>query len=95
LNATIGQLLAPYCPGGRQVDNQHNNYAKCTHFAGRFDGHSDAAVLYRAHHPMEEVRGFHKKTLNATIGQALAPIASKGHAIAGCFRHFIMKKSSS
>jgi hypothetical protein len=54
------QLLAQYCPGGRQGDNQHNDYAKCTHFSGRFDGHRDAPVLYRAHHPMEEVRGFHK-----------------------------------
>jgi hypothetical protein len=25
-----------------------------------FDGRCDAAVLYRAHRPMEEVRGFHK-----------------------------------
>ena len=56
----IGQLLAPYHLGSRQSNNQHNNYAKCTHFAGRFDGHRDAPVLYRAHRPMEEVRGFHK-----------------------------------
>jgi hypothetical protein len=27
---------------------------------GRFDGHRDAAVLYRVHRPMEEVCGFHK-----------------------------------
>jgi hypothetical protein len=26
-----------YRPGGRQGVNQQNNYAKCTHFAGRFD----------------------------------------------------------
>ena len=37
-----------------------NNDAKCTHFAGHFDGHCDAAVLYRVHCLMEEVRGFHK-----------------------------------
>ncbi len=59
LNATIGQLLAPYHPGGHQGDNQNNDYAKCTHFAGRFDGHRVAPVLYRAHRPMEEVHGFH------------------------------------
>jgi hypothetical protein len=41
----------------------------CTHFDGRFDGHRDAAVLYRAHRPMEEVHGFIKsKPLNAAIG---------------------------
>jgi hypothetical protein len=33
---------------------------KCTLFAGRFNGHRDAAVLYRTHRLMEEVRGFHK-----------------------------------
>jgi len=59
LDATIGQLLAPYRPGGRQGDDQHNNYAKCTHFAGHFDGHRDAPVLYRVHRLMEDVRGFH------------------------------------
>ena len=60
LDAAIGQLLAPYHPGGRHGDNQHNDNAKCTLFSGRFDGHRDAAVLYRAYHLMEEVRGFHK-----------------------------------
>ena len=44
----------------RQGDNQHNDNGTCTHFAGRFDGHRDAVVLYRTHRPMEEVRGFHK-----------------------------------
>ena len=47
-------------PRGRQGDNQHNNNGTCTRFAGRSDGHRDAAVLYRAHRPMDEVRGFHK-----------------------------------
>jgi hypothetical protein len=60
LDAAIRQLLAPYCPGSRQGDNQLNNDATCTHFVGRFDSQRDAVVLYRAHHPMEEVCGFHK-----------------------------------
>ncbi len=59
LNAAIGRLLAPYRPGGRQGDNQHRDNAKYTHFDGHFDGDRDAAVVYRAHHPMEEVQGFH------------------------------------
>ena len=46
LDAAIGQLLAPYCLGGRQGDSKQNNDVICTHFAGRFDGHCDAAVLY-------------------------------------------------
>jgi hypothetical protein len=29
-------------------------------FADHFDGRGDAAVQYRAHRLMEEVRGFHK-----------------------------------
>jgi hypothetical protein len=60
LDAAIGWLLAPYYPGGRQGDNQQNDDAECTHFAGRFDGHCDAAVGYSMHHPIEEDRGFHK-----------------------------------
>ena len=31
LDATIGQLLAPYCPSGSQGDNQLNYDATCTH----------------------------------------------------------------
>ena len=94
LDAAIGRLLTPYRPGGRQGDNQLNDYETCTHFVGRFDGYRDAAVLYPADRPMEKVRGFRKKPLNATIGQALAPISYKGHANSGCFGHFIVKKSS-
>jgi hypothetical protein len=46
--------------GGRHGNNQQNGDAKCTLFAGHFDGHRNAAVLYRAHCLMEEVCGFHK-----------------------------------
>ena len=69
LDAAIGWLLAPYRPGGRQGDNQHNDYETCTHFAGPFDGHCDAPVLYRAHRPMVVFSGFY----------ALAPKLWKGH----------------
>jgi len=60
LDAAIRQLLAPYRPSGRQGNNQQNDNAKCTHFAGRFDGHRDVAAGYQAHRPMKEVHGFHK-----------------------------------
>jgi|LakMenEpi03Aug12_release.lakeMendotaPanAssembly.Ray.scaffolds.fasta_scaffold3642706_1 hypothetical protein len=60
LDAAIGQLLAPYRPGSRHGNNQQNNDAKCTLFAGLFDGHRDVAVLYRAHRQMVEVCGFHE-----------------------------------
>ena len=56
----IGRLLTPYHPGGRQGDSKQYKDVICTHFDGRFNGHRDAAVLYHAHRPMEEVQGFHK-----------------------------------
>ena len=59
--AIIGQLLTPYCLGGRQGDNQQTYDEKYTYFAGHFDGHHDAPVLYRMHCPMEGVQGFPKK----------------------------------
>jgi hypothetical protein len=52
--------IAQAAARGCQSNYHHNNDATCTHFAGRFDGHCDAAVLYRVHCLMEEVRGFHK-----------------------------------
>ena len=43
----------------RQGDSKQNNFILCTHFDGHFGGHRDAVVLYHAHHPVEEVQGFH------------------------------------
>jgi hypothetical protein len=45
--------------GGRQGDSKQNKDVLCTHFDGHFDGHRNAVVLYRVHHPMEEFQGFH------------------------------------
>ena len=56
----IRQLLAPCRPGGSHDVNQQNKDAKCTLFGCHLDGHCDAAVLYRAHRLVEEVRGIHK-----------------------------------
>jgi hypothetical protein len=49
LDPPIGQLLAPYHLGGHQGDSKQNIDVICTHFDGRFNGHRDAAVLYREH----------------------------------------------
>ena len=73
LDAAIGQLLAPYRPGGRHDDNRQNIDAKCTLFAGHFDDHRDAAVLSRTL-PDGGGSWLSYKPLNATIGQAFAPI---------------------
>ena len=60
LDVAIGRLLAPYRLGGHQSDSKQNNDVICTHFDDHFNGHRDAAELYRVHRPMEEVQGFHK-----------------------------------
>jgi hypothetical protein len=59
-SVALWQLLAPYRPGGRQGDSKQKEGAKCVHFADHFDGYCSAPVPYHAHHPMEEVRDFHK-----------------------------------
>ena len=48
LDAVIGRLLVSYRLGGRQVDNQQNDDATCSHFDGHFDGHGSAAVIPHA-----------------------------------------------
>ena len=79
LDAAIGRLLTPYRPNCRHGDNQQNNHVKCTLFAGRFYGHHDATVLYRAHHLMEEVRGFHKNTKRHHRASTLSDITNQTH----------------
>ncbi len=58
LDTTIGQLLARYCPGGRQGDSKQNNDEKMDQLCWPFDGRGCAPVRYHAHRPMEEVQGF-------------------------------------
>ncbi len=70
---------------------------KYTSFAGRFDGHGDAPVCYRAHCPMEEVQSFTRShwTPPSAIGQVFAPIAVKGHTYASflcCFSSSTRRK---
>ena len=98
LDAAIGQLPAPYLPGGRQGDNQlKNDYATCTHFdfVGHFDDHHDAAVLYCAHPLMEGVCGFHKSHLTPPSDEHLLWHYPIGYTNSSCFGHFIVKKISS
>ncbi len=52
LDTAIGRLLTQYCQGGCQGNNQQNDDAKYTYFAGRFDGHRLAPVRYRDYLPM-------------------------------------------
>ena len=70
-DTAIGQLLALYRPGGRQSDNQETTIKQYTQFAGRFDGHCDGAVQYRAHRPIEEVQGFTRSHWMPPVGKHL------------------------
>ena len=54
-----GNYLLRITPAATRATIKTSIMQKCTHFAGRFDGHRVAPVLYRAHRPMEEVHGFH------------------------------------
>ena len=98
LYAAIGRLLAPYHPGGCQGDSyQYNDDATYTHFTRCFDDHWDAAVLYCAHCPMEEVCGFHNHKSHWTppSGEHCSNITQLNTSTPVCFGHFIVKKSSS
>ena len=80
---TIGQLLAPYCPSGCRGNNKQNNNVKIVHYAGSFNG--CGGLWRRAGTIMcaltdEGGSWLSQKPLNATIGQALTPTASIGHA---------------
>jgi hypothetical protein len=58
LDAGIGQLLAPYAPAATRATISKTTIKQYTHFAGRFDGHRNAAVQYRTYHPIEMVLGY-------------------------------------
>jgi hypothetical protein len=66
LDATIGRLLAPYCPGGCQGNNQQNDNAKYPPFAGHINTILSAS-------PDRGGSWLFEKPLDTTIGQPLAP----------------------
>jgi hypothetical protein len=80
-------------PASARTTGKQTTINKYTNKAGRFDGHRDAAVRYRAHHMMEEDQGF-TRSLDATIGRELAPIASnQTYQHRFCPMFFIIKLS--
>jgi len=57
----LGDYLLRIAPTAARATANETTIQHVPHFAGHFDGRGgNAVVLYRAHHPMEEVRGFHK-----------------------------------
>jgi hypothetical protein len=95
LDAAIGQLFTPYCPGGREGDTQQNDDAKYTKFAGHFDGNHDAVVGYQAHRPIKNKRrsrAFLKATKRCR--RAITSIVDIGSAKMAEFCALITKKTS-
>ncbi len=88
LDAAIGQLLAPYCPSGRQGNSKQNNdkknYLKDWPF---WWPRRCAGTIPRAS-PNRGGLGLCEMPQNAAIGQVLRPIVSIGHAYLGFFQVF-------
>ena len=73
LDSAISWLLALYCPGGRHGDNKQNNDAECTHFAGHFNGHRSAAILYRFMALLKATKRQHRTSTCSDITQSDMP----------------------
>jgi len=71
LEATIRQLLAPYCPGGRaRATGKQTTMKKYAYFAGRFNGHGNAPVRYRMHYLMKEAQDFTRSHWTPPLGES-------------------------
>ncbi len=97
LDASIGRLLAPYCPSGRQGNRQTNNNQQMTLKRWlNWLPWQCAGTLPRTS-PNEGGLGLSKMLLNTTIGWVLRPIMIIGHAYAGfiwCFHRQNRRKRS-
>jgi hypothetical protein len=88
LDASIGQLLAPYCPSSRQGNRQTNNNQQMTlkRWPNRWPWRCTGTLPRTS--PNGGGLGHSKMPLNATIGQVLRPIMTNGHACASFFQCF-------
>ncbi len=85
LDASIGWLLAPYCPSGCQGNRQTNNNQQMTlKRRPNWWPWRCTSTLPRTS-PNGGGLGLSIMPLNATIGQVLRPIMTIGHACAGFF----------
>ncbi len=91
LEAGIGQLLAPYCPSGRQGNRQTNNNQQMTLKRWPNWWPWQCAGTLPCTSPDGGGLELSKMPLNATIGWVLRPIMKIGHACAGFFYVFIVK----
>ncbi len=74
LDASIGRLLALYCPSGRQGDRQTNNNQQIHLKSWPFRWPRRCAGTIPRTSPDRGGPGLHLKPLDATIRRALAPI---------------------
>ncbi len=91
LDVGIGQLLAPYCPSGRQCNRQTNNNQQMTLKRWPNWWPWQCAGTLPCTSPDGGGLGLSKMPLNATIGWVLQPIMTIGHACASFFDVFIVK----
>jgi hypothetical protein len=54
----LGNYLLRIAPADARATGKQTTINKFTYKAGLFDGHGDAPVRNRMHHPMEEVQSF-------------------------------------
>jgi hypothetical protein len=91
LDASIGQLLTPYFPSGRQGNRQTNNNQQMTpkRWPNRWPSQCTGTLPRTS--PNGGGLGLSKMPLNTTIGQVLRPIMTIGHACAVFFNVYIVK----
>ncbi len=91
LDTGIGQLLAPYCPSGRQGNRQTNNNQQMTLKRWPNWWPWRCAGTLPCTTPNGGGLGLSKMPLNTTIGQVLRLIMTIGHACAIFFDVFMVK----
>jgi hypothetical protein len=66
---TLGNYLLCITPAAARATGKQTTINKYTYKAGHFDGHGNAPVRNRAHHPMEEVHGFTRSHWTPSWGE--------------------------
>ncbi len=64
-----GNYLLRIGPAAARATANETTMKTYTCFAGRFDGHGNAPVRYRTHHPMEGVEGYTKSHWTPPLGK--------------------------
>ena len=92
MDATIGQVFAPYCPGGHQGCRQNNDDGKIPAVCWPFRWPWRCADTVPRASPDRGGPGLLRKQLVTDTGQVLRPIVSIGHAKADVFIVDLLKR---